>query len=660
MKKLVSITLALILAAGITGIANAAPEWVQLTRDAKSGQLPQMTMSQTRNANVEVIEVTVPGFYREAKRAGEGDAIFVTTGLSSRHMEKGMPELPTMKALVKLPDDANVDVSVVSEEWTNVKLDKVAPSRGHITRNVDPETVNYTYSDFYKSAKTFPGDDKKVVVSAPFMMRDVRGVEVTVNPFQYDNAKKNLKIAKKIKLELRYNGASKRSEKKAVPYEFAQIYRSAFLNFAPNTEVSRLEIGNMLVISADQFAEEMTPFVEWKKKQGFNVKVAKMSEVGKTGDDVYKYIQNEYNTNNIAYIVLAGDAEFVPTLLGVKERAASDPCYTKLAGNDHVPDAIISRLSAKTPVDIKNQVAKIVHYEQFPDKGADASWYRKAMGIASAEGSPADYDRSNWLRDGLMKFRFDSVDQIYDPRASKADVSKFVNEGRSVINYIGHGSKTAWVTTNFGNNEALALKNDRKLPVIWSVACVNGAFKDGSDCFCEAWMKAGSAEAPAGAAAIFGSSTNAEWVPPCDMQSEINLVQMCGEKQASVGALALTGVLKAMQTWGTDAKSSGVMLFEQYNIFGDCTMLTRNDVPKEVAFKAAKADKGVTFNVTAEGKAVKNARVAVTMGENGEAKAGVTDENGNVTLTFENGSNAGLVTITGQNLVPVVDSSVSL
>ena len=206
----------------------------------------------------------------------------------------------------------------------------------------------------------------------------------------------------------------------------------------------------------------------------------------------------------------------------------------------------------------------------------------------------------------------------------------------------------------------MALKNDRKLPVIWSVACVNGAFKDGSDCFCEAWMKVGTPEAPAGAAAIFGSSTNAEWVPPCDMQSEINLVQMCGEKQASVGALALTGVLKAMQTWGTDAKSSGVMLFEQYNIFGDCTMLTRNDVPKEVAFKAAKADKGVTFNVTAEGKAVKNARVAVTMGENGEAKAGVTDENGNVTLTFENAANAGLVTITGQNLVPVVDSSVSL
>ncbi len=664
MKKYLVLSIIVVMALSLVGPAFAAPEWVPLTKGAVS-KTPTMKLVPTRDSNTKIIEISVPGFYREVKRAGGSDATFVTTDLSSRHMQKGMPEVPSMKNFIMLKDGEEVSAKIVSEDWAEVKMkNAAAPSKGHITRNINPEEVKYEYSDFYQSKNVFPGMDNKVAVSESFVMRDVRGVEITVNPFQYDNARKTMMVAKKMRVELKFNSARNSSVKKAVPYEFAEIYKNTFINFNPTDVIERIELGNVLVIAADQFAAETAPLVEWKAKQGFGVKFVKMSEVGTTADNVYAFIKNEYEKTGLAYIILVGDTEFVPTLLGVKERAASDPCYTKLAGNDHVPDAMISRLSGKTVEDIKNQVSKIVHYEQFPATGADAAWYRKAVGIASAEGSPADYERANWLRDGLMKYNFDVVDQIYDPRAPKDKLIAAINEGRSVINYIGHGSKTAWVTTYFGNNDALALKNQRKLPVIWSVACVNGQFNGGSDCFCEAWMKSGSADFPGGAAAILGSSTNAEWVPPCDMQSEINLVQTAGEKQSSVGALTLTGVLKAMQIWGTAPNSSGVMLFEQHNIFGDCTMLVRNDVPKAVEYKAVRNGDKVSVTVTAGGKAVKLARVAIAAGEGKEAKAAVTDENGKAVLAFETlkdeKATAGSITITGLNLVPVVDSTVSL
>ena len=664
MKKYLVLSLIAVMAFSLVSPAFAAPEWVALTKGAGS-KVPEMKLVPTRESSVKIIEITVPGFYREVKKAGDADATFVTTGLSSRHMQKGMPEIPAMKNFVMLKEGEEVTAKIIGEDWSEIAMKKAAaPSKGHLTRNVNPEEVDFEYSDFYTSKNTFPGMENKVVMSEPFVMRDVRGVELTVNPFQYDNAKKVMKVAKKMRVELKFSSSRKASVKKAVPYEFAEIYKTAFINFNPTDVIERIELGNILVIAADQFAAETAPLVDWKIKQGFGVKFAKMSEVGTTADNVYAFIKNEYEKTGIAYIILVGDTEFIPTLLGVKERAASDPCFTKLAGNDHVPDAIISRLSVKTPAEVKNQVARIVQYEQFPDTGDAAKWYRKATGIASAEGSPTDYERSNWLRDALMKYNFDVVDQIYDPGASKAKVSAAVNEGRSLINYIGHGSKTSWGTTYFSNTDALALKNGRKLPVIWSVACVNGQFNGGSDCFCEAWMKAGTPEAPAGAAAIFGSSTNAEWVPPCDMQSEINNVQMAGEKQSSVGALALTGILKAMQIWGTAPTSSGVMLFEQYNIFGDCTMMIRSDVPKAVEHKAVRSGDKVAVTVTAGGKAVKLARVAVTVGEGKEAKAAVTDENGKAELAFEalkdEKATAGSITITGLNLVPVVDSTIAL
>ncbi len=665
MKKMSLLLLVIAFAVSSIGTAFAASEWVQLTKSGKSGAVPEMKLVTTRSKNVEIIEVTVPGFYRETKLAGDKKAEFMTVGISSKHMEKGLPEIPAMKTFVTLPEGAEVSASVISEDWAEIKMkNAAAPSKGQLTRNIDPETVNFEYNDFYNTTDTFPGMDKKVVTSAPFVMRDVRGVEVSVNPFQYDNAKKAMKVAKKMRIELRYKSAVRGAEtKKTVPYEFAEIYKNTFMNFVPTDVIERLELGNLLVITHDSMLEEAMPLVEWKKKQGFGVKVAKMSEIGATADDVYKFIKAEYAATKMAYIVLVGDSELIPTLLGVKEKAASDPCYTKLAGDDHVPDAMISRISAKNAAEVKNQIARIIHYEQFPYTGDAAKWYRKAVGIASAEGKPTDFERANWLRDGLMKYNFDVVDQIYDPGASKAKLAAAINEGRSLINYIGHGSKTAWVTTYFGNADALALKNDRMLPVIWSVACVNGAFNGGSDCFCEAWMKVGTPEKPAGAAAIFGSSTNAEWVPPCDMQSEINLVQTATEKQSSVGALALTGVLKAMQTWGTAANSSGVMLFEQYNIFGDCSMQVRNDVPKQAKFTAKREGKNVIVNVTNGERAVKYARVAISMGQNGEAVTGVTGEDGNATLTFntiDEKNATGSITVTGQNLVPVVDSTLAL
>jgi hypothetical protein len=76
---------------------------------------------------------------------------------------------------------------------------------------------------------------------------------------------------------------------------------------------------------------------------------------------------------------------------------------------------------------------------------------------------------------------------------------------------------------------------------------------------------------PRGAISVYGASTNASWVPPCDMQNHGIMLLTTRQKQ-TVGGVCFNGVMHAMDLWG-GSTGEGLKLMEQYNIFGDCTML---------------------------------------------------------------------------------------
>ena len=108
------------------------------------------------------------------------------------------------------------------------------------------------------------------------------------------------------------------------------------------------------------------------------------------------------------------------------------------------------------------------------------------------------------------------------PHATKIMITNALNDGRSVLNYIGHGSGTSWGTTGYDVSDIYALNNGYKNPFIIDVACLNGDFTL-SECMEEAWIRAGDTANPKGAIGVYGSSTNASWVPPCVMQTHSSL-----------------------------------------------------------------------------------------------------------------------------------------
>ena len=107
------------------------------------------------------------------------------------------------------------------------------------------------------------------------------------------------------------------------------------------------------------------------------------------------------------------------------------------------------------------------------------------------------------------------VDELYDGSRGEGDtsgnptpsmVATALDDGRSVVNYAGHGGPTGWSTSGFGNSDINTLVNDNMLPYVICVACNNGQFDDYDACFCEAWLRATNNGEPTGAIAATGSS----------------------------------------------------------------------------------------------------------------------------------------------------------
>lgn len=156
-----------------------------------------------------------------------------------------------------------------------------------------------------------------------------------------------------------------------------------------------------LIITPDNFAEEVAPLAAWKHKKGYKTYVATLTEVGgATQTNIKTYIQNAYDTGTMTtYVLLVGDHENLPgyKITGHPYHGSShewhiDYPYSLLEGGDNYPDIYIARLPGDTEAQITTMVNKSITYDKTPDTG---SWYDDVL----TAGQFQDSDDSNNIAD---------------------------------------------------------------------------------------------------------------------------------------------------------------------------------------------------------------------------------------------------------------------
>lgn len=491
--------------------------------------------------------------------------------------EAGSPALPFVHRSVIIPDTAAMTAQVLSMRYEE-RLAAIAPSKGLLDRSVDPATVPYVFGEAYQTDAFAPSFLARA--GEPYILRDHRGVVVQLRPFQYNPVRGVLRVYTELRVELRVSGTSTvnvpdRSRVRDRVKAFESLYAAHFLNAGqPSTagyEHTIDEQGDILVICHDPWVSEMASYESHKEAMGYQVDVVPVSEPGNDASSIKSYIQNRYDTGDLAFVLLVGDAAEVDTPQA--SGGASDPSYSKLAGSDDYPDIMVGRFSAQTADEVRTQVERTVDYESAP--AIDQEWFWKGTGIASDEGGGGQGDEGQSDRQHMQEIRgwlldagYTEVDEIYDPGASDDDVSNALNAGRGIVNYTGHGSATSWGTTGFNNADINALVNDNTLPFIVSVACNNGEFDNYSSCFGETWLRAtnDTTGEPTGAVAIYASSISQSWSPPMEGQDEFNLLLTDPtEPYQTFGGLAFAGSCSMMDDYG----SGGVDMFNTWIVFGD-------------------------------------------------------------------------------------------
>jgi hypothetical protein len=597
------------------------------------------------------IEYSIPSYDRKDVDIDGNTYSHLSLSNESFTYDKGKPELPLTARSIIIPDMAKMELKIISAEYREIELD-IAPSKGMLFRDQDPDAIPYTFDEIYQTDAFYPANFASL--SDPYIMRDLRGITVRVNPIQYNPKTGIVRLYSQIELSIEEIGIDDRNIKTRTDdrftREFGTIYKNHFINFDNMRYEPVDDHGRMIVIAYDAFMDATIPYVNWKRQKGIPTDIYPVSEIGNEPADIKNFILNAYNSPaGLTFVQLVGDAAQVPTFDW--NGGGADPLYALLEGEDDYPDIFVGRFSAETTADLETQIERSIYYERDISEG---DWLHKATGIASNDAGGTDIQHLNMIRDKLLDYNYSFVDQIYDPGAQATDVMLAVNEGRSLINYTGHGSSSAWVTSNFNINHVNSLENDYLLPFIISVACVNGNFTN-MTCFAEAWLRATNNQtgAPTGAISMYASSVNQAWYPPMDAQDEA-MDLLIAEENTTIGGLFFNGSCRMIDMWGLQGASE----FNNWIIFGDSSLQVRSSIPEPITASylpilfIGMDEYTVSTNTS-------DALVSLIDDENNLIASGYTDTSGEVTLLLNDPPTEPTeltLTISGYNMITYISS----
>jgi hypothetical protein len=521
------------------------------------------------------------------------------------------PELIYLPTAIIIPDVGSAELDIVYGDFTELENIEVAPSKGNLSRSIDPATVPYVKGEVYEQDAFFPG--KLAELNEPFIMRDIRGQALYVYPVQYNPVTKVLRIYSEITVTVNYtenegvNEFTTQKRHTAIEPEFNATYSRLFIN---NSVIQQRgyptgEEGEILIICHTPWVNEMQPYIDWKRTIGRKTTIFPTSTAGTTAAAIKTFIKNYYDApeNNLAYVLFVGDHAQIPAHNSTNQN--NDNFYGQFYSGNYM-DVFIGRMSSENIAHVKTQVQRSIEYEQ--DISIEDIWIPNGIGIAANEGNggghdggESDFVHMNNIRTRLLNYGYTTVYQEYTsgcgvPVTSAAQISTRFNSGVSIANYCNHGSMTAWTLTGgvtYSNTNVNALQNAGKLPFIYSVACNNGEFNSGT-CFAEAWMRATQNNQPTGAIATFMAIKSLCWQPPMTAQDEF--VNICldlpspygtvqpGTKRTIAGAY-LNSSQKMLLVYGVNnacGANENLRDYLSWTVFGDPTLNFRTKTPQEM------------------------------------------------------------------------------
>lgn len=507
-------------------------------------------------------------------------------------LESGAPDLLRVTASIQLPALANVKVELTGSVYQDYEGIEVAPSRGNPSMN--EALLPYTFGPSYNQDAFYPG--ALFTEGYPFIARNTRYETVQLYPFQYNPVTKVLRVYSELTfriIALQGTGNNPLSEADLKIRSLKELVHptlNAFSYPSLKSTSAPSDNGRMLIVCPGMFRASMEPFIQWKAQCGISCEVVDAAQFADAPALAAYVKEYYYQTNDLSYLLLVGDAELVPPF--ILNQGASDNLYAYLSGDDHYPDILVGRFSASTQKDLETQLTKSIRYEKEP--GQNNEWLGNVTGLGSTmspgDDGEADYQHVRNLIAELNTFTYTSSSEFFDGSQGGLDaegdpatksVLDHLNQGTGLILYTGHGATSTWATGRITRSALSTLQNTGKYPFIWSAACETGNFA-GTTCLAETWMRASSEEgAPLGAVAALMASGTQTTYPPMEAQDamvdQLTKVNEQGMTR-TYGGISVSGLYRMNDVYG----DAGNIITDTWILFGDPSLQVRTSASTEL------------------------------------------------------------------------------
>lgn len=589
----------------------------------------------------------------------------------------GMPELPSFKSLVEIPYASEPKLSVSDVQYLDYDLDNLGfrgplyPRQPSVVKLPGAVSAFAMDREFYGSDCFYPREVADLGEDA--FIRSHRVVSVNVNPFQYDPAKHLLRVYVSLNITVETSGGSFSANLSEFRRTACQSYESYlgekiinYRNLYGSSPKTSFNDGLLIITPVAFNTADLQAYAELKRKWGYKVQIATLTETGTSASAIQSYIQNAYNswTNPpLGFVMFVGAYEYITATNMTQGDSATktDLYYTTVSGGDILPDVHLARLTVNNTTELSTVLSRLTSYSL--GSFSATSWIDRISFLGTCDGSyypvaegTHNYCVTNYTSPWGYTGNFPSDpqaggDKLYCVTYSAGDddcIDKF-NEGRSIVTHSGHCGPTYFAGPYIYVSDVQGLTNGEKTPFVVGHCCQSNQWEGSSLTVGEAWLK----EAAVG---YWGSVDYTYW-------DEDDLLQKYWYNEVYTNGYRRVGVftdLAKIDFYHNNGGSSLVTYYmEEYNLNGDPTLEIWTRQPSAISVShAAEITIGTTsfpVTVTSGGSPVSGALVCLYKADEGIHEVALTDASGIATVTLSpSPANAGAMSlmVTKRDRVP--------
>lgn len=515
---------------------------------------PEVTLGSN---DAELLEVGVqfaPPTLTTVVGGGETFTQVHVTGLDSTSGNPGVPAVPVWRTLVGIPEEADVALRVTDAAVGTALPVNLVPFQPE-PADQDDSGPRGPFGDapFTKSSAAYATKGTWPPSTCGFAeigrIRDLRVGQVSCAAGRYQPSSKVLELFSSLSFALEFRGGtgSFLTTRALEPFEprlssfVAQMLNSSAVasNLRAVLFPPLCSGAELVVLTHPSFRAAADRLATWKRAKGIPTAVFNVNDGQGPGPDSPTAIDDllgkmyEACAVRPSYVLIMGDAEFVPTwtLLGVQaiftgeESVASGSDYLYALhpngdlNNPGLPTFALGRIPVDTLDEADVVVDKIVAYESTPPSLDDfyqratiASYFQCCRaGMADGTDMRGFIETSEGMLGDLVTRGF-AVDRIYNTDTAYAPASysgattprryydgtllppvlrttsgftwpgnrtmvlNAINAGRFLVVHRDHGSQDGWVDPPLDTTDIASMTNGELLPVVLSINCASGYF----------------------------------------------------------------------------------------------------------------------------------------------------------------------------------------